>query len=59
MVAIIKNVKEEGPGSIEDFLKENSIPFKMVIAHFIPPSTLYNISSKLTLKLYLNSSSFK
>jgi hypothetical protein len=30
-----------------------------VIAHFIPPSTLYNISSKLALKLYLNSSSFK
>lgn len=29
MVAIIKNVKEEGPGSIEDFLKENSIPFKI------------------------------
>jgi hypothetical protein len=30
-----------------------------VIAHFIPPNTLYNISSKLALKLYLNSSSFK
>ena len=29
MVAILKNVKEEGPGSIEDFLKENSIPFKI------------------------------
>jgi GMP synthase-like glutamine amidotransferase len=29
MVAIIKNVKEEGPGSIEDFLKEKSIPFKI------------------------------
>ncbi len=29
MVAIIKNVKEEGPGSIEDFLKEKSNPFKI------------------------------
>jgi len=29
MIAIIKNVKEEGPGSIEDFLKENSISFKI------------------------------
>jgi len=33
--------------------------YRKVIAHFIPPNTLYNISSKLALKLYLNSSSFK
>ncbi|MDI6713546.1 MAG: type 1 glutamine amidotransferase [Thermodesulfovibrio sp.] len=29
MIAIIKNVKEEGPGSIEDYLRENSIPYKI------------------------------
>lgn len=29
MIAIIKNVKTEGPGSIEDFLKSKSIPYKI------------------------------
>lgn len=29
MIAIIKNVKEEGPGSIEDYLIEKSIPYKI------------------------------
>jgi GMP synthase-like glutamine amidotransferase len=29
MIAIIKNVKEEGPGSIEDYLRENSISYKI------------------------------
>jgi len=29
MIAIIKNVKEEGPGNIEDYLRENSIPYKI------------------------------
>jgi len=29
MIAIIKNVKEEGPGSIEEYLIENFIPYKI------------------------------
>lgn len=29
MIAIIKNIKTEGPGSIEDFLKNNSIPYEV------------------------------
>ncbi len=29
MIAIIKNVIEEGPGSIESYLKEKSIPYRI------------------------------
>lgn len=29
-VLILKNIKTEGPGGIEDFLKENSIPYRII-----------------------------
>lgn len=29
MIAIIKNVKEEGPGNLEDFLLKNSLPYRI------------------------------
>ncbi|KWT84058.1 type 1 glutamine amidotransferase [Candidatus Magnetominusculus xianensis] len=39
-VLIIKNIEAEGPGTIEDYLKENSIAYTIVnIAHELAPNT--------------------
>lgn len=45
MIAIIKNVKEEGPASIEDYLRENSIQYRIFEAQNGDiPSTLEGYS---------------
>jgi len=50
MIAIIKNVKEEGPGSIESYLLENSIPYRIFEAQDGElPSTLDGYSGLIVM----------
>ncbi|WP_353683853.1 type 1 glutamine amidotransferase [Thermodesulfovibrio sp. 3907-1M] len=50
MIAIIKNIKSEGPGSIENYLIENSIPYKIFEAEQGQlPSTLEDFTGLIVM----------
>ncbi|GAB5047387.1 type 1 glutamine amidotransferase [Thermodesulfovibrio sp. TK110] len=50
MIAIIKNIKSEGPGSIENYLIENSIPYKIFEAEEGQlPSTLEDFTGLIVM----------